>query len=171
MKTGAFFPVLIAVLVLALLLSATSIKNEAVAESAEREQTYFISDEGYAKTDVQISLADLSLVSGCRALAMTITNDQAFSVYRGKQKSVDTRPLTHDLIRDIFEGFEIKPLAARIESTDENGLYYATLYLQKGKKVLSLDSRPSDAAGIAVRTGTPFYVNKTILEKYGKNVC
>src|SRR3989338_2793967 len=133
------------------------------------EEAFILQTDGYTKANVSISLADLSFSSDCYRLTMTITNDQAFSIFRGIQKIVE-RPLTHDLIKDIIDGFEIKPIAARIEKA-EDGLYYARLYLQKGGKVLALDSRPSDIAGISVRTGIRVYVKTEILQKNGTYIC
>ena len=133
------------------------------------EEIINIQNDGYTKVSVGINSADLSFSADCYRLTMTITNDQAFSISRGMQK-VFERPMTHDLIKDIFDGFGINAIEARIEKYYE-GLYYAKIYLQKGNRVLSIDSRPSDISGIAVRTGIPVYVKTDILTKNGTYTC
>jgi bifunctional DNase/RNase len=58
----------------------------------------------------------------------------------------------------------------KIESFS-GGAYFAKLLLQQGNKILNLDSRPSDAIAIAVRTNAPVYVSKDIMTMMGENVC
>ena len=112
----------------------------------------------------------LALISGCTAIAFDVTLDQAMSIQRGIEKTIDTRPLTHDLLKDVFENFNIKMLAAEIDRF-ENEIYYAKLLISGEGKILNIDSRPSDAVAISVREGTPIYIKKDILEKNGVNIC
>jgi bifunctional DNase/RNase len=73
------------------------------------------------------------------------------------------RPMTHDLLRDL-----ISQLGGEIESIEVTELrdntYYATICLQVGDKKLSVDSRPSDAISLALRTKSPIFVAKQVLE-------
>ncbi len=73
------------------------------------------------------------------------------------------RPMTHDLLRDL-----ISQLGGEIESIEVTELrdntYYATICLQVGDKKLSIDSRPSDAISLALRTKSPIFVAKQVLE-------
>src|SRR5436189_2535239 len=62
------------------------------------------------------------------------------------------RPLTHDLISSMFKGFNIT--VERVVITElKNSTYYARIILQQqnelGRKLVEIDSRPSDCLAIA----------------------
>lgn len=88
------------------------------------------------------------------------------SMTMNEEKKV--RPLTHDLIRSIFVGFEIELKYILINNVD-NGTYYARIYLQManelGKKIVEIDSRPSDALVLALQKKCPIYVTREVLDK------
>ncbi len=89
---------------------------------------------------------------------------EARSIALGVQGAKLPRPLTHDLLNNV-----IKELGAFIEKIVINDLrddvYFAEIYLNysNGKKVI--DSRPSDAVALAVRTGAPIYISNTVMDK------
>jgi bifunctional DNase/RNase len=71
------------------------------------------------------------------------------------------RPLTHDLIANIFRGFNIN--VERIVITDlRNSTYFARLILQQqnelGKKIVEIDARPSDCLALATCQKRPIFV-------------
>jgi bifunctional DNase/RNase len=74
------------------------------------------------------------------------------------------RPMTHDLMRNV-----LGELGASVESVEITELrentYYARLELKTREGgLLHIDSRPSDAISVALRTKSPIYVAKTVLE-------
>jgi len=73
------------------------------------------------------------------------------------------RPMTHDLLKSIIEKFNAKVSKIIINDVKE-GTFYATIELesQDGKKTI-IDSRPSDAIALAVRTGTPIFVSEVVM--------
>jgi len=73
------------------------------------------------------------------------------------------RPMTHDLIKNILDslGASLK----RIEiSKLENSTYFANIYIKIDGKELRIDSRPSDAIALALRTGSPILVDPEVIE-------
>lgn len=73
------------------------------------------------------------------------------------------RPMTHDLLRRII--VDLGGTIASIEVTDlKDNTYYAVIHLQAGEKELTIDSRPSDAISLALRTQSPIFVSKKVLE-------
>lgn len=73
------------------------------------------------------------------------------------------RPMTHDLLRSII--FDLGGEIESIEVTDlRDNTYYAVIYVRAGEKKLSVDSRPSDAISLALRTRSPIFVAKKVLE-------
>lgn len=73
------------------------------------------------------------------------------------------RPMTHDLLRNVLE--EMSCSIECIEVTDlRENTYYALIYLKCGGRSFTIDSRPSDAIALALRTKSPIYVAKNVLE-------
>ena len=129
-----------------------------------------ITTDGFVRVNVSIEGTAMIFTGNCRQITMNVVDTQALSIINGILKRVDTRPLTHDMMKDILDNFGIKVILARVESF-ENEIYYAKTFLQQGNQVLELDTRPSDAVGIAVRTDTPVYFKAVLLETKGTNVC
>lgn len=129
-----------------------------------------ISNEGFVKVDVSLEGSALQFSSECFTVIMNIHEIQALSIRNGMANRIDTRPLTHDMLREIIDNFGIKVLQVSVESFEDD-IYKAKTFLQQGSKLLDIDTRPSDAVGIAVRTGAPVYFNKQLLESKGVNTC
>ncbi|MFQ5879798.1 MAG: bifunctional nuclease family protein [Dehalococcoidia bacterium] len=76
------------------------------------------------------------------------------------------RPLTHDLLRSLIE-----TLGATIHYIVVNDLandtFYARIILGVDGRTLEVDSRPSDAIALAVRTQVAIYAEESVLEKAG----
>jgi bifunctional DNase/RNase len=74
------------------------------------------------------------------------------------------RPLTHDLMIDIFSELGVR--VQRVVITElKDSTYYAELILSSGDKAIIMDSRPSDAIGIALRASAPIFVANQVLEQ------
>lgn len=159
-----------AFLVIAAAASAYFINSNNTGQEAKDVQPFQVNTEGYSVADVSIDQSTLYLSTDCYQISMDISDTQALSIDRGLEKIIDNRPLTHDTMKDMMDNFGISALAARIESF-EDGIYYARVILRQGNRVLSLDSRPSDAVAIAVRTGISVYVKDDVISRYGKNTC
>lgn len=73
------------------------------------------------------------------------------------------RPMTHDLLKSVLSemGGSVESIA--ITELKEN-TYYALIYLKVNGRELTIDSRPSDAIALALRTKSPIYVAKAVLE-------
>jgi bifunctional DNase/RNase len=73
------------------------------------------------------------------------------------------RPMTHDLLRTMLE--ELEAAVEWIEVTElKENTYFAMIYLRVGDRQLQVDARPSDAISLALRTKSPIYVAKAVLE-------
>jgi bifunctional DNase/RNase len=74
------------------------------------------------------------------------------------------RPMTHDLIKNIFE--ELNITVDRIVVNDvRDNTFYALIHCTQGGKNLVIDSRPSDAIALSLRTKTPIFVEEEVVEK------
>ena len=73
------------------------------------------------------------------------------------------RPMTHDLLRSLIG--EVGAVVEWVEVTDlKDNTYFALIYLRVNGKQLTVDARPSDAISLALRTKSPIYVAKPVLE-------
>jgi hypothetical protein len=73
------------------------------------------------------------------------------------------RPMTHDLLNVLIS--ELGATVEWIEVTDlRDNTYYALIYVRAGGRQITIDSRPSDAISLALRTKSPIYVAKKVLE-------
>jgi len=75
-----------------------------------------------------------------------------------------SRPMTHDLLKNIMDRVDIK--INKIEICDlKDNTYYALIHLTNRDKTITVDSRPSDAIAIALRTQSPIFVSEEVLRK------
>ena len=73
------------------------------------------------------------------------------------------RPMTHDLLKNILCEVGCSVESVEITELKEN-TYYALVHINIGGRELVVDSRPSDAIALALRTKSPIYVAKAVLE-------
>ena len=78
------------------------------------------------------------------------------------------RPLTHDLITSIFNGFSITVERAIITDL-KNATYFARLILQQenelGRKILEIDARPSDCLALITAQKRPLFVSAALFNQ------
>ena len=75
------------------------------------------------------------------------------------------RPMTHDLLADV-----VTALGGKVEevvvSDSRDGVYYGRLHIRtRDKTLVDIDTRPSDAVALALRTGAPIRVKRQLLEQ------
>ncbi|MEN9574081.1 MAG: hypothetical protein RL514_1936 [Verrucomicrobiota bacterium] len=78
------------------------------------------------------------------------------------------RPLTHDLMVNVFKGFGIT--LERVVITElKNSTYFARLILKQenelGKKFVEIDARPSDCLALAAAHKRPVFVAKGLFDQ------
>jgi uncharacterized protein len=73
------------------------------------------------------------------------------------------RPMTHDLLKNILGEVGCSVESVEITELKEN-TYYALVNLMVAGRQLVIDSRPSDAIALALRTKSPIFVAKAVLE-------
>jgi len=98
------------------------------------------------------------------ALPIWIGLIEASAIATEIEKIQLARPMTHDLLKNILGELEVE--VTRIEVNDlADNTFYAKVYLKKNQKEIVMDSRPSDAIALALRTGSPIYVDRDVIEK------
>jgi bifunctional DNase/RNase len=78
------------------------------------------------------------------------------------------RPLTHDLINNMFKGFNISVERAIITEL-KNSTYFARLILQQqnelGRKIVEIDARPSDCLALVSAQKRPLFVSASLFSQ------
>ncbi|HAC62361.1 MAG TPA: hypothetical protein DCF68_02205 [Cyanothece sp. UBA12306] len=97
-----------------------------------------------------------------RALPIYIGQDQAKSIIGALEDQKPPRPLTHDLIVNLFEAWGVTLERIIIHSLQDN-TFYAVLCLNQGELKKEIDCRPSDAISIALRTKSPIWVMEEVI--------
>jgi bifunctional DNase/RNase len=97
-----------------------------------------------------------------RALPIYIGQDQAKAIIGALENQAPPRPLTHDLIVNILEAWNLVLERVVIHSLQKD-TFYASLIVQQGEVRKEIDSRPSDAIAIALRTNTPIWVLEEVV--------
>ncbi|WP_292729497.1 bifunctional nuclease family protein [Methanoculleus sp.] len=88
---------------------------------------------------------------------------EAISISNALNSEMLPRPITHDLIVELFRNFEITLDALHIDSLEE-GVFYAKLLLRQGSRTETMDCRPSDGIAIALRYRAPIMIEDTVVE-------
>jgi bifunctional DNase/RNase len=92
---------------------------------------------------------------------------EASSIATAIENIQTPRPMTHDLLKNILD--ELGARIVKIEVTDlKDNTYYALLYMEVNRKKLVIDSRPSDAIAIALRTGASIFVEESVIKRAAK---
>lgn len=100
---------------------------------------------------------------GNDTLPIWIGRPEADSIALAVGKIETPRPLTHDLIKNLIVGLNMKVTRVVVTKIVDN-TYYAVIYIEKAGKEVPIDSRPSDAIAVAVRTRSPIFVEKAVIE-------
>ncbi len=73
------------------------------------------------------------------------------------------RPMTHDLLRNVIH--DLKASVQKIVVCDlQDSTFYALIYLTMNGEVVAIDSRPSDAIALALRTRAQIFVEETVID-------
>ncbi|MBS3052921.1 MAG: bifunctional nuclease family protein [Candidatus Aenigmarchaeota archaeon] len=140
------------------------------AAFTNRTISAILPEAGYSLANVSMDDNTVVLQSGCNVITFEITEDQALSIRFGLEKNVFSRPLTHDIMKDVFDHYNIAIESVAIDSFEED-IYRAKIYMRQADRVLNLDARPSDAIALAVRLGMKIKIKDEILESNGKDTC
>ena len=106
----------------------------------------------------------LKEVDGERTLPIWIGLLEATAIASELEGIKFSRPMTHDLLRDIMDMIDVK--VNKIEVCDlKNNTYYALIYLNHKGTELSIDARPSDALALSLRMDAPIFVAEEVIKK------
>lgn len=108
----------------------------------------------------------LAETEGQRKLPIVIGAFEAQAIAVAIEKLTINRPLTHDLVKNLLESFDIELKEVIIDNL-QDGIFYAKLICVKDGEEMDIDSRTSDALALAVRFNCPIYTYAFILDSAG----
>ncbi len=74
------------------------------------------------------------------------------------------RPMTHDLLKNFLKKLQISVEKIVVNDVRDN-TFYALIHCLYNNNRLIIDSRPSDAIALALRTDAPIYVDEEVVNK------
>ncbi len=79
------------------------------------------------------------------------------------EKVTTPRPMTHDLIKNLLVGLDTHVHKVVVNELRDD-TFFAVIWMERDGKIISLDSRPSDALALALRLDCPIYVEEDVLK-------
>lgn len=76
------------------------------------------------------------------------------------------RPLTHDLLKNVFTTFNAQIRRVEIVALRDD-IFYGNIVIEAGGQTINVDSRPSDAIALAVRAHVPILVDPSVMTSAG----
>lgn len=101
-----------------------------------------------------------------RYLPIWIGPYEAEAITIALQEVEVSRPLTHDLLNNVFRALEARILRVEVTALKDE-VYFGSIVAEVNGKKLNVDSRPSDALALAVRAHVPILVARSVLESAG----
>ena len=114
------------------------------------------------QTNVPIVI--LSETEGERALPIWVGIFEAHAIAREIESFETPRPMTHDLIKNIINDLQGRVDRILINDLKDN-TFFAEIHLSVNASDLVVDSRPSDAIAVALRMGSPIFVEEKVLDE------
>ncbi len=111
-------------------------------------------------------LVILREVGGDRYLPIWVGQYEAEAITVALQEVEMVRPLTHDLLKNVFTTFNAKVKRIEIVSLKED-IFYGNIVAEVNGQETNVDSRPSDAIALAVRAHVPILVDESVIQNAG----
>ncbi|MBC7914187.1 MAG: bifunctional nuclease family protein [Pyrinomonadaceae bacterium] len=120
----------------------------------------------YSQTQSGAYALVLGEVNGRRRLPIIIGGFEAQAIAIEIEKMTPSRPLTHDLFKSFAQAFTISIQEVIIYNLVD-GIFFAKLVCNDGKRSIEIDARTSDAIALAVRFECPIHTYEFILATAG----
>jgi uncharacterized protein len=104
----------------------------------------------------------LKTVDGNKFLPIWIGHPEAASILMKLQGAGTPRPMTHDLLCDLLGELDARCTQVAVTELREN-TFFASITISAGGRELEIDSRPSDAIALAVRSGAPIFAAEEVI--------
>jgi hypothetical protein len=99
-----------------------------------------------------------------RILPIYIGISEAMAIHSALKGQTPPRPMTHDLLVEVFSRLSAKVERIVIDDLVEN-TFYARMIVKQNEHELEIDARPSDSIAVAVRIACPIFVEEKVLDE------
>ena len=106
----------------------------------------------------------LKTEDGNKFLPIWIGHPEAAAILMRLQGATTPRPMTHDLLNELLEQLNAKCVKVAVTALRDN-TFYASITISVNGSELEIDSRPSDALALAVRTEAPIFAADEVIEE------
>ena len=106
----------------------------------------------------------LKTADGNKFLPIWIGHPEAAAILMKLQGASPPRPMTHDLVTDILGQLDAKVVKISVTELRDN-TFYASISVVTNGTEFEVDSRPSDALALAVRSDAPIYAADEVIEE------
>lgn len=110
----------------------------------------------------------MGVVGGTARIPVVIGGAEAQSIALELENMKSSRPLTHDMYKSTLISFGMKVVEVLVYKFEE-GIFYANVIVTNGEITEEIDSRISDAVGVAVRFRAPIRCCESIVKQAGIN--
>jgi len=104
----------------------------------------------------------LKTVEGNKFLPIWIGHPEAAAILMKLQGATTPRPMTHDLLNEVLSELEASCTRVAVTKLQES-TFYASITLVVNGREIEIDSRPSDALALAVRSGAPIFAAEEVI--------
>ena len=108
----------------------------------------------------------LKTADGNRFLPIWIGHPEAAAILMKLQGATTPRPMTHDLVTEMLGHLDAKVIKITVTELREN-TFFAQITVSVDGSEIQIDSRPSDALALAVRSEAPIFAAEDVIEESG----
>ena len=102
-------------------------------------------------------------LDGKSVLPIWVGVHEATAIALEIEKVATPRPMTHDLIKNVFLGLTTG-VRKVVVSELKDDTFYALIWVEQNGDLIAIDARPSDALAVALRLDCPIYVEDDVLK-------
>jgi hypothetical protein len=106
----------------------------------------------------------LKTADGNKFLPIWIGHPEAAAILMKLQGASTPRPMTHDLFTDMLSQLDARVVRIAVTELRDN-TFYALVTLAVNGSEIEIDSRPSDAIALAVRSDAPIFAAEAVIEE------
>ena len=105
----------------------------------------------------------LKAADGNKFLPIWIGHPEAAAILMKLKGASTPRPMTHDLLSEVLEQVDAKCERVSVTELRDNTFFAQITLSINGATEIEIDSRPSDALAIAVRSGAPIFAAEEVI--------
>lgn len=107
---------------------------------------------------------------GCKAIVGVIGQERAEYTKLALQGKIGERPTIYDVFKEVLDNYNLTLKSVLVTHLKDRAYRSTMVFEGKGKR-LEIDARPSDATILALKTNTTIWINQSLLEEKGIDIC